>query len=258
MFPGFYIGGFFFSSYSVCAIIGIFAACPIAVRCYKGFTGDGAPLAGVFLAAAAGAFLGMKLLFGITNISEWHRVFEAKDLGSAWKCLEAIFGGSVFYGGLLGGIFAGRFVIKKMRLPEDIASDCAAAAIPLFHAVARVGCFLAGCCYGAEWEHGVVFEKSFIKSANGVPRVPVQLIEAAFELALFVLLFFLLTKTNKLGGRLLALYLLIYSVGRFFLEFLRGDEYRGFILGLSTSQLIAAALVAASGVFLFRRRQGRE
>jgi len=81
------------------------------------------------------------------------------------------------------------------------------------------------------------------------PPPPFLFFEAGFEFALFALLWWLLTRTNRLRGRLLALYLLIYPVGRFFLEFLRGDDYRGFLFGLSTSQIISILVFAGSAVF---------
>ena len=139
--------------------------------------------------------------------------------------------------------------IRYQKLDPAVVSDCAAPSIALFHMFGRIGCFLGGCCYGVEWEHGVTFTNSLIESANGVPRVPVQLYEAGLEIALFLALTLLLV-SGKLRGKLLAVYLLVYPVGRFLLEFWRGDEYRGFLFGLSTSQLISIALFIGTIVFL--------
>ncbi len=250
MFPGFEIFGRFIGSYMICAVIGIFTACPLGIYCYKKFTGDDISLIFVYLFSAIGVFVGMHLLYGITNIAYWGELFKATGFVNFWERFGLIFGGSVFYGGLIGGLIAGGISVKVQKLPADIATDCAAPSIALLHGFARIGCFLGGCCYGVEWEHGVTFTKSLVEKANGVPRVPVQLYEAGFEFALFAVLFILLTKTDKLRGRLLALYLLIYSVGRFILEFWRGDEYRGFILGMSTSQFISVLVFAVSLAFL--------
>ena len=93
-----------------------------------------------------------------------------------------------------------------------------------------------------------MFTNSLVESANGVTRVPVQLYEAAFNLALFALLF-ILERKGALKGRLLALYLLTYPVGRFILEFWRGDEYRGYVFGLSTSQFISIILFAGAALY---------
>lgn len=255
MFPGFQIGSFFLSSYGICAIIGIFIACPLAIHIYKKHTGDDISLIFVFLFGAIGVFLGMHLLYGITNIRYWGILLNAKNFIDFCERFGTLFGGSVFYGGLIGGLIAGGICIKIQKLPVDIATDCAAAAIPLFHGFARIGCFMGGCCYGVEWEHGVTFTNSIVESANGVPRVPIQLFESGLEFLIFAVIFVLLTRTNKLRGGLLALYLLIYSVGRFILEFWRGDEYRGFMFGLSTSQLISILVFIGALVLLILRAQ---
>lgn len=250
MFSGFNIGSVFIGSYAICAVVGIFIAFPLAVYRYKKLTGDGIPLIFVCFFAAVGVFIGMHLLYGITNISYWNELTKAADFKEFAALFISIFGGSVFYGGLIGGIIAGGISIKVQKLPADTAADCLAPAIALFHGFARIGCFMAGCCYGVEWEHGITFTSSIVESANGVPRIPVQLIEAGFEFLLAGLLWFLLLKVPKSKGRLLPLYLLIYSVGRFILEFWRGDEYRGFIFGLSTSQFISIFVFIGGVIFL--------
>lgn len=253
MFPGFQIGPLFLSSYGICAIIGIFTACPLAVKIYKKHTGDYISMIFMFVFSSIGVFVGMHILFGITNIPYWGILLNSTGFVDFWKRLGLLFGGSVFYGGLIGGLIAGGLYIKARRLPADIATDCGAMVIPLFHGFARIGCFFGGCCYGVEWEHGVTFTNSIVKSANGVPRVPIQLYEAGFEFLLFAVIFILLTKTDKLRGGLLGLYLLMYPVGRFVLEFWRGDEYRGFLFGLSTSQIISILVFAGAAVFFVLR-----
>lgn len=262
MFSGFHIGKLFIGTYGIFALIGIMAAFPISVYYYKKRTGDDISMILVYLWAALGVVLGMHLLFGITNISYWGKLLEAKDFLDFLKRFGAIFSGSVFYGGLLGGLAAGGIAVKRMKLPADIVTDCAAPFIAIMHGFARIGCFFGGCCYGVEWERGITFTDSIVKSANGVPRVPVQLFEAGFEFILGGVLWYLLTrsmKTGKLQGKLLALYLLIYPVGRFILEFWRGDEYRGFIFGLSTSQFISIVVfICALGYLIFRKAKPKK
>ncbi len=255
MFSGFYIGRLFIGSYGIFAVIGILTACPVSIYYYKKRTGDDVSMILMYLWAAVGVFLGMHLLYGITNIQYWGELLKAEGIIDFFKRFGIIFGGSVFYGGLLGGLLAGGLAVKRMKLPADIVTDCAAPFIALMHGFMRVGCFFAGCCYGVEWEHGIVFHNSIVESANDVPRVPVQLFEAGFELVLAGVLWSLLLrsmKTGKLQGSLLALYLLIYPVGRFILEFWRGDEYRGFILRLSTSQFISIIVFICAAIYLVR------
>lgn len=253
MFPGFTLFGKFISSYMLTSLAGIFTACPIAISRYKKRGGNDISMIFVFLFGAIGCAVGMHLLYGITNIQYWGRLFSAGSFQEFWDAAIYIFGGSVFYGGLIGGLFSGYLCMKHQKLDYGLTSDCAAPSIALFHAFGRIGCFLGGCCYGVEWEHGITFHNALIESANGVPRVPVQLFEAGLEFALFGLLSLMLAK-GWLKNRLLAVYLLIYPAGRFALEFLRGDDYRGFLFGLSTSQLISIGVFAAAVVFLVMKR----
>lgn len=250
MFPGFHIGSYFLASYGICALVGIFASFPFCIWQYKKRTGDDVSPIFVLLFGAIGVFIGMHLLYGITNIGYWSKFTFAQGFKHFIDQFITVFGGSVFYGGLIGGLIAGGISIKVQKLPAADITDCLAPGIAQFHGFARIGCFLGGCCYGVEWEHGITFTNSLVESANGVPRVPVQLFEAGFEFLLAVLLWVLLLKAPKMRGKLLALYLLIYPVGRFTLEFWRGDEYRGRLFGLSTSQIISILLFTGSALFL--------
>ena len=217
MFPGFYLLGRYFGSYAILAIAGIFTACPIAIHHFKKRCSDkyaDISMTFVLLFGGIGVVVGSHLLYGITNIRQWGSLFSAADFGEWWNSAQLIFGGAVFYGGLIGGLIAGFLSIRYQKLDPTVVSDCAAPSIALFHMFGRIGCFLGGCCYGVEWEHGVTFTNSLIESANGVPRVPVQLYEAGLELALFLALTLLLV-SGKLRGKLLAVYLLVYPVGRY-------------------------------------------
>ncbi|WP_434311146.1 prolipoprotein diacylglyceryl transferase [Hominifimenecus sp. rT4P-3] len=207
--------------------------------------------------SAVGVLIGSHLLYGLIHGRDLLLVIQNFDQITGpdmfLSCLAAIFGGSVFYGGLLGGMAVGFLFLKRHpSYDRPLFLDISACSIPLFHSAARVGCFLAGCCYGIEWPAGVTFHHSLIPGANGVARFPVQLLEAAFELALFCFLFFLFHH-RKQQGRLLELYLILYGIGRFLFEFLRGDDdLRKIFFGLSTSQWIAILTVGAACV-LYRQ-----
>lgn len=249
MFPGFYLFGIYVSSYTVTAIAGAAVAVLFAAAEYKKRRGEFFPILITLLLSSIGVAIGGSLLYAVTNMGYWHLLFEADSFNAFLAAAVRIFGGSVFYGGLIGGIMAGMITVKAKKYPAPDITDCAAPAVALFHSFGRVGCFLGGCCYGVESDFGFIYHNSLIESANGVRRFPVQLFEAGFELIVFIVLWRLL-KAGKQKGRLFLLYLIIYPVGRFFLEFLRGDEYRGFIFGLSTSQVISILLFGAAGVGL--------
>ena len=252
MFPGFTIFGRFISSYALAALCGVFTAGPIAISRYKKQTGDGYPMLAVLLYSAIGVFAGGGLLYGITNIDRWYLLFQAEDLAQWWGYAQAIFGGSVFYGGLFGGMIAAGIVMKLRAYPAVTMTDIAAPSVALFHAFGRIGCFLGGCCYGVESTFGVVYTHSLNESANGVRRLPVQLFESGYEFILFFLLSYLLKK-GLLKGKLFALYLVLYGIFRFFIEYFRGDAYRGFIFGISTSQFISVFAVIGAAIYLALR-----
>lgn len=247
MFPGFDLFGIYISSYTLTALLGAAMAVLFAVTAYKKRRGSFYPMLITLLLSSVGVGIGGSLLYGITNIRYWHFLFETESFGRFVAAAARIFGGMVYYGGLIGGIIAGMIVIKAKNYPVGDITDCAAPGVALFHAFGRTGCFLSGCCYGIESDFGFIYHNALIESANGVRRFPVQLFEAGFELLLFFVLWRLL-EAKRLKGKLFLLYLLVYPVGRFFLEFFRGDEYRGFIFGLSTSQVISLLLFAAAGI----------
>ena len=199
-------------------------------------------------------------VFGLTNIRYIIALLQNLDrissFGELLSALKIIFGGSVFYGGLLGILLVALIYIRRNRLSGRYA-DLAAIGVPLFHGFGRIGCFLSGCCYGIESRFGFVYHYSPIPYANGVRRFPVQLLESAFNFCLCFVLYRLFRK-KKLEGRLLCVYLFVYPTFRFLDEFLRGDEHRGIWWGLSTSQWISLLLLAGNACFLLYSRLRRK
>lgn len=260
MFPIVTLFGKDIGTYSLCVIAGILALmlCTWLLARRRGLAPDDEVI--VMLVALAGMAVGGSLLYGATNaplVAEIVRSYAAYDGFAAWVAdLAACFGGSVFYGGLVGAVAAGCLFVRARggRVLDHV--DVFAVGIPLFHAIGRLGCFLGGCCFGVEWSGGVVYAHSPIAFANGVPRFPVQLVEAGVELALFLVLLGLFLR-GRGRGRLMAYWALAYAPARFLLEFLRGDAYRGFLGPLSTSQWISIAVFLAAVAFLaWSRRRG--
>ena len=236
------------SIYTICALLGLLAAGAVLffLAKKKGIAAEDVVIPALF--GCLGMLLGGALLYGLTNIRYIAREIAAYTAapGPVWPLLGRLliyFQGSVFYGGLFGGLLAGLLYVRHNQWDTAAYCDLFAPGIALFHAFGRVGCFMVGCCYGVPCAWGTVYRYSPIPSANGVPRFPVQLAEAGFELLLFCLLFALFQK-NRCKGRLLTVYLLAYAPARFVLEFFRGDTYRGFLFGLSTSQWISLLVLA--------------
>ncbi len=261
MFPSFILFGKEIGTYTLMAIAGMLTAGWFACRAAKRRGLDSNDMLVTLLIAAIGILVGSHLLYGLTNLPVMITLIRdpgrIESFRHLLQWLFYLFGGGVFYGGLIGGLVAGTLYLRRKQLPIGPFADIAAPAIALFHCFGRIGCFLGGCCYGIEWEHGITYTNALVPQANGVPRLPVQLVESGYNLFLFLLLAYLLRR-GRLPGRLLALYLCCYPAGRFALEWLRADELRGFLFGLSTSQWISILLFAVgAGTFLrdaLRRR----
>ncbi len=177
-------------------------------------------------------------------------VTEPSYLTSLDGAVSLLRAGGVFYGGLLGALAAAVTLFRRYHLPFFPVVDVLAPSVALGHAIGRLGCFAAGCCYGAScslpwavtYENPVAHEIS--GTPLGVPLHPSQLYEAAFNLANFAFLVALFRHRPR-PGTVFAAYLMSYGTGRFLLEMLRGDPDRGFVLSglLSTSQAIALVMI---------------
>lgn len=188
-----------------------------------------------------------KLLYYITTIDE-----IMKDP----KLLLDIANGFVVYGGIIGGIMGGYVYCRKYKLDFLKYVDLIMPAVALAQGFGRIGCFLAGCCYGMETDGplAIVFQNSAY-APNGIPLLPTQLISSAFNFAHFFVLTWLSGKLKK-DGQVGAMYLIIYSMGRFVIEFFRGDLIRGNVGVFTTSQFISL-FAAAAGVLLFMISRNR-
>ena len=150
--------------------------------------------------------------------------------------------GIVFYGGLFG-LLAVYHVLanrpEKVRSPETM--DLLIVTVPLFHTIARVGCFFGGCCFGIPWKgvFAICYTTRNMSAVVTEYRFPVQLAEALFNLILFVYLVILVSRRDWKEKSLTRRYLWIYSTGRFLLEFFRGDAVRGIVGNLSFGQMIS-------------------
>jgi len=164
-------------------------------------------------------------------------------------------GGLAVGGGIIGGFLALVYFSRKENIAFAEFCDYFAAPMILGQAIGRIGCFLAGCCYGSACGHfpGVTFTNSASLAPLGVPIHPVQLYESALNFALF---FVILKTPLKKSGLRTAVYLAGYGIIRFFMEFIRGDTARGF-LGLTAMQIIAIIFVISSLVYLRTTLQKR-
>ena len=152
-------------------------------------------------------------------------------------------------GGLAGGVLAAYVYCRIKKVPFLDYFDLCAPSIAIAQGFGRIGCFMAGCCYGKETSCpiGITFTHSDF-APNHVKLIPTQLISSGLN---FLNMVFLLILAKKVGkkGVVAASYMITYSVGRFVIEFFRNDD-RGTILGLSTSQFFSVIIFVAGVLFL--------
>jgi phosphatidylglycerol---prolipoprotein diacylglyceryl transferase len=165
--------------------------------------------------------------------------------------------GFVFYGSFLFAVPVMLWYFRRQRLPVYTMLDVMAVTTCLVHAFGRLGCFLAGCCHGKPTSSalGVTFtsEVCFAKPLH-TPLHPTQLYEAFFIFAVMGVLLFLRSR-RKFYGQLFFVYLLAYAVGRFVIEYFRGDYSRGYVIDgyLSISQLVAMLIFVTVAILYLRR-----
>ena len=176
--------------------------------------------------------------------------------------LDFLRSGGVFYGGLIGAVAVGFFLMKRYNLPWWKTADACAPGIALGNFFGRQGCFAAGCCWGkpTDLPWGVKFGQ-LGHEITGVPTDvflhPTQLYESFSMLIVFFFLLWL-HRRRRFSGQVILAYALLYSVIRFAIEFVRADP-RGDVFGLtsltglSTSQMISLPVAVISLVLLVHR-----
>ena len=192
-----------------------------------------------------GGFLGAKILYWIT---EWKSIVE--DPGFLRDTLTD---GFVVFGGIIGGIFTAYVYCKVEKLSFLKFFDTLMPSVALAQGFGRIGCLLAGCCYGRETDSAlaITFQNSDF-APNHVALIPTQIYSSILDFAHFFVLLYI-SHHKKKDGQVAACYLIFYSIGRFILEFFRGDLIRGSVGGLSTSQFISLFILAAGLVIIVGR-----
>ncbi|MFO7822197.1 MAG: prolipoprotein diacylglyceryl transferase [Lentisphaeria bacterium] len=202
-----------------------------------------------------GAVGGARIMYVATRADE----FQGRWL----EALKIWHGGLVFYGGLIGAVLAVYIAASVKKVDKRALADLLTPALPLGHAIGRIGCFLNGCCFGKPYEgplavqylpnSGVTFIQHQlgqlpITTDQGLSVFPVQLLNSFSNLLIFSLLLVLESRLPR-RGQLFAVYLMFYSVFRFMTEFLRGD-YLHKTAGFTPAQTLCLILLPV-GVAVF-------
>jgi phosphatidylglycerol:prolipoprotein diacylglycerol transferase len=245
----FEIGSWPVYAYGVLLAAAYLAALQLAVvrARRRGLDGTKVMDLGIYLIIAA--LVGAKLMLILVDFEYFLR--------QPGELLSLVRAGGVFYGGLIAALGVALWLVRRYGLPMWTTADLFAPGIALGHVIGRLGCLLAGCCYGepTSMPWGVVFTNP-VAQANvgtplGIPLHPTQLYDAGAELLILVLLLVTERRGRVFPGRTFWLYMLLYGVSRFIVEFYRGDD-RGLWMGFSTSQWVS--LVAVPLALLMLRR----
>ena len=245
-----HVGHFSIYSYGVLTAVGFLLAIvwPVYLAGKEGLSA--AKIEGLGLVIVVTAGLGSKLLTALDYpgfySGGWNHFFFEQVLGR----------GGVFYGGFLFAVAGSAIYCWLAKLPGWQVADCVAPGLAMAQGLGRVGCFLAGCCWGTPTRLplAVTFTSQVAHNMTGVPLHlplhPTQLYESALVFLSIPGLMWL-RKRRSFPGEVVLTYVLYYAIARFFLEFFRGDP-RGYYFHdlLSTSQLISLLLIPAVTIFM--------
>lgn len=250
------IGRFSLPTYGFLVASGVLIGLWISVRNSerRGIDGEKAWNLGILVVLCG--ILGSKILYILVDWSYY--AANPREIFS----LNTLQAGGVFSGGLIAAFAAAAWYVHRHRMPPLGTCDAFAPGLALGHAIGRLGCFAAGCCYGKPTSHwwGVTFHDPLAAQVSGTPLnvaiQPTQLFESAVELANFLFLYWLIGR-KKFEGQVIGSYLFIYGVARYFLEFIRDDPDRGSMFGgaMTGTQFISLCLVVAGGLLWLRRAQ---
>jgi phosphatidylglycerol:prolipoprotein diacylglycerol transferase len=250
------LGFYQLPSYGVLVALGVVAGLLTLKRRGDRAGLDGAQLVDVGLWLVIWALVGAKGLLVLVELPRY--------LHNPAEIIGLVRAGGVFLGGFLAAIVAAIVLFRRHRLPPLATLDAFIPSVALGQAIGRIGCLLAGCCWGSRCDlpWAITYTDPAAAANVGTPLHvavhPYPAYESLLDFGLYLVLELLYSRRPS-AGRLFATYLLAYGSARFLLEWTRGDAARGFVLSgaLSTSQLIALAMIGLGTALQFviaRRR----
>jgi phosphatidylglycerol---prolipoprotein diacylglyceryl transferase len=251
--------------YGLMVAVGLLACFPIlssdARR--KGLQALAENLASLYLWMLLAGYVGGKVFYMMTSPDEFA---ARKAAGGFFSTLGS---GFVFYGSLIFCLPTLWWWLKQRGLPVMTSIDSVIFAAPVMLGLGRVGCFLAGCCYGCRWNgpFAVSFPPGGLNGVPNVPLHPAQLYETVGCALVFAWLWFVARRNPPFPGYVTAVYLVLYGIERYVIELFRGDNERGFLIGaapslgdcpgwrLSFSQAVSIVAVVAGVIWLIKARR---
>jgi phosphatidylglycerol:prolipoprotein diacylglycerol transferase len=249
MFPDlFSIGPLTIHTYGLFLVLGIITGLLFALRFGKDQGVKPQAIMDMGFIIILSALVGSRLAYILMNISYYWK--HPLDMLIFWK------GGLVFSGGLIAVLFALGWYMKRSHLSFWKTGDLWAPSAAIGQGIGRLGCFMAGCCYGkpTEFNWGVVFTHPNSLAPLNIPLHPTQLYSSLSGFIIFGVLFYLHAK-KQFEGQLLLWFLILHSTARLFIERFRGDE-RGLIFGsdMTVTQLFALVILFSAVITLFVRK----
>lgn len=233
----FKIGNFTIYTYGVLVAIGFFVGIQYVVKYSKNIINKQQIYDFLFYLILAG-IVGARLFYVLLDLSYY--VSHPLEIIQVWK------GGLVYYGGFIATLIFAFIYCKNKKINIVKLIDIFAPALALGHFFGRIGCFFSGCCYGKNTD-------CFLAISH---KHPTQLYESFGNLIIFFILHNLLKKFHK-DGYIFILYMLLYSVLRFSIEFFRGDDRGLFIFGLSIAQNISIIIFIVSIALIVYNKKNR-
>lgn len=236
----FTIGSLPIRSYEVMVALGFLIALYIAVRRAKK---KNIPFRFMFdlgLCILISGFVGARIFYILQHIRSYDSL--ADTFSMIWE------GGLTFYGGFVLASLVGFIYLRSRRLPIAGVVDIIAPSLALGEGISRIGCFLAGCCFGKPTglPFGVTFpENSLTGIITDSQKVhPTQLYSSIILFCIFIILI-TFQRYTKFSGQLFLSYMIMYSIYRFSIDFLRyytPEEHLGILASSQVTSLVLGLL----------------
>jgi phosphatidylglycerol:prolipoprotein diacylglycerol transferase len=246
-------GDFFLPAYGFFVALGFLAGMLVTQRLAKRRGLDPELVVGSALYTALVGLAGAKLALILQDFS-----YYSRNLGELFT-LNMLQSAGIFYGGVIAGLAFFVWFMRKHQVSFAKAADCLAPGLAVGHAFGRLGCFFGGCCFGESCTRpwAVTYTNADVRQFSNVPLNvplhPTQIYESVTEFAIFFLLLAVFDKLRT-PGRILGLFLVLSSIGRFTVEFFRAHDVANPAgTALSTAQWTALALIALGAWFLKRK-----
>ncbi len=251
----FTIFGFHLPTYGLLVALAFLTALALTSRLAKRNGLDSETVLNLGIYCAMAGIAGAKLMMILVDFGDY-----ARNPGMLFS-LSTLQAAGIFYGGLIVALIVAYFYMRRKHLPVLATADVLAPGLAIGHAIGRLGCFAAGCCWGARtslpW--AVTFTRpeahDLVGVPLGMPLHPTQLYEAIAEAVIFVILYRRIAKPHK-PGAIIGLYLVLYAAVRFFDDFLRDPQQPNPFGGpFNNAQWISLGLIATVIVIWLKSRR---